>query len=499
MALTVAPEGAPQWATDPGELWNRVEASEKRKDSQIARDYRVPIPLGLDDQRAGRLVERLARFIMEQLSTPVSVGLHRDAAVDALGQVKPDHLQGFHAHLYFPSRPLVSQPADGGDSGVGEVSAVFGARHPMLASKALGRGMVETFNRVWPELATEAAADAGMDARYEYRSYERLGLDLIPQPTLGSNAVALERKGFFTRKGDAVRNVVVASRAYEIAHFEAVEIQRGAARADVARERSAGDKTEQSPQAGQGEEASGPHFPEPAAAQEPEVIKVGTEFDSSTSLLARFQALAPRPASPEETERMGALLRFVRTIQRALALVFGLADRMAAAEHRAVRARSAQLEAQYELDQARRARAKATDRAQAWADAHPVRMRAARLAGRRPRTWRELAHDITFHQRSVAAIKEIVAAQRTSAQDAAADLRRVRHRMGRARVRLKTANQTLACVAPTAVAPLLAAMTTDERQVVEPIVADLVIRDTPSALVAEPVLTHRPPGLRPRL
>jgi hypothetical protein len=86
-ATTVAPEGAPSWASDPAQLWNAVEKSEKRKDAQVARDYRIPVPLGLDDQRAGQLAERLARFIMGELSTPVSVGLHRDAAVDAFGEV----------------------------------------------------------------------------------------------------------------------------------------------------------------------------------------------------------------------------------------------------------------------------------------------------------------------------------------------------------------------------------------------------------------------------
>lgn len=147
MSMTVAPDGAPAWASDPAQLWNAVELAEKRKDSQVARDYRVPVPLGLDDKRAGELAERLARFIMGELGTPVSVGLHRDADTDALGQVKPPDRQGYHAHLYFPSRPLVIQQAevDGGEAG--EAAAVLGARHPMLASKALGRGMVETFNR----------------------------------------------------------------------------------------------------------------------------------------------------------------------------------------------------------------------------------------------------------------------------------------------------------------------------------------------------------------
>jgi hypothetical protein len=49
---TVAPPDAPPWTTDPQELWNRVELAEPRKDAQIARDYRAPLPLGLAVEQA---------------------------------------------------------------------------------------------------------------------------------------------------------------------------------------------------------------------------------------------------------------------------------------------------------------------------------------------------------------------------------------------------------------------------------------------------------------
>lgn len=74
MAMTVAPHSAPEWASDPAQLWNAFELTEKRKDSQVARDYRIPIPLGLDDERAGRLAEKLARFIMSELGPLSSLG-----------------------------------------------------------------------------------------------------------------------------------------------------------------------------------------------------------------------------------------------------------------------------------------------------------------------------------------------------------------------------------------------------------------------------------------
>lgn len=38
------PTGAAEWMKDRGKLWNAVEATEKRKDSQLAREFNVTYP-----------------------------------------------------------------------------------------------------------------------------------------------------------------------------------------------------------------------------------------------------------------------------------------------------------------------------------------------------------------------------------------------------------------------------------------------------------------------
>ena len=50
----LTPRGAPAWAQDRAQLWNAVEAAERRKDAQVAREVRVAIPRELrpDDGRA---------------------------------------------------------------------------------------------------------------------------------------------------------------------------------------------------------------------------------------------------------------------------------------------------------------------------------------------------------------------------------------------------------------------------------------------------------------
>jgi hypothetical protein len=200
-ALTVAPPGAPSWATDPAQLWNRAEKAEKRKDAQVARDYRIPIPKGLSDERAGELTEKMARYICDKLHTPVSLGLHRDAVVDVLGADKPESDIGFHAHLYFPTRRL----ADITGSGKGEGGTDFGDKLRHLSLKGPAAAFVEDLNREWAKACNEFIQADGIAGTFDHRSYARMGVDRIPQPTAGRAVSAMERKGIRTDIGDAIR------------------------------------------------------------------------------------------------------------------------------------------------------------------------------------------------------------------------------------------------------------------------------------------------------
>jgi hypothetical protein len=43
----LAPDGAPAWVHDRHTLWNTVEAAERRKDAQVAREIEVGLPIEL--------------------------------------------------------------------------------------------------------------------------------------------------------------------------------------------------------------------------------------------------------------------------------------------------------------------------------------------------------------------------------------------------------------------------------------------------------------------
>lgn len=395
-AFTLAPEGAPSWATDPHELWNRVEACERRSDSQIARDYRVPVPLGLDDTRARELAQRLAEYISRELCTPVSIGLHRDAETDAFGEVKPPEKQGYHAHLLFPTRPILLDGEERAPKDTaGELG--FGPKLSALSNRRTSSGIVEQMNRHWAALANELAAAAGLAVTYDHRSYERLGIDRTPQPTLGAPATAMERQGVFTRRGDAAREIIVMSKVYEQAHAEALVAQRAQSAADAGRERQA-------------------HTKKAAVAEKPDAVVAAVDGSDPEGLVEdlaaarergqadgaawadRFIAHAPVPKTAPERQRLYLLSGLVWAIQRSLKALGDVAVKLMAHRTEISRLQAARSRDLVQRDEAKRHLRRAQQRIETWSQAHPWRLR---LASSRPAELLKLDREAELEQRII--------------------------------------------------------------------------------------------------
>ena len=62
-SLILTPPLAPAWMKKREELWNKVEEAERRKDSQLAREIEVSIPVELNDKEKLKLVRD---FVTEQ-------------------------------------------------------------------------------------------------------------------------------------------------------------------------------------------------------------------------------------------------------------------------------------------------------------------------------------------------------------------------------------------------------------------------------------------------
>lgn len=131
----MAPARAGAWATDRGQLWNAVEAAERRRDAQLAREFRLSIPHQLD--HAAR-VELVRDWAQREL---VSRGMVADVAIHA-----PHHGgKNYHAHIMATTRHL---SADG---------SVFVGKAREWNSKEL---LVE-LRESWAVAANAAAERAG--------------------------------------------------------------------------------------------------------------------------------------------------------------------------------------------------------------------------------------------------------------------------------------------------------------------------------------------------
>jgi hypothetical protein len=379
--LTVAPVGAPDWVMDPQAAWAAVEAAERRKDSQLAHDFRLPIPFGVSDADALAMSRRVAQRICDDLHTFVSVGIHRDAAVDAMGLAKPHDRIGCHAHLYFPTRRLVFQAAassDGGASegGNGEGTWVLGDKLRVLSTKATAAACIERFNAAWAEAANEFAAAAGHVPDFSHLSYARLGLAKIPQLTLGAAAAAMERRGERSWKGDRARAGATPPTDIVVSSSIAGPAERLAARRAV------------------GEQGISRAWLDPLdpiivrRAPPPPSLSEG----SPSGLAGRFLAeLAEKPELPQPTpDQRSRLISWLQRIEHGLRRLAAIALRVADLRDRRQRDDGARATFLVELDDRRKRRADARKAIADWLDAHPWQIRLARMMGGNERKPTEL-------------------------------------------------------------------------------------------------------------
>ena len=93
----LAPSYAPDWVFERAKLWNEVEKAERRKDSQVAREIKLAIPLELNKSQQ---VELVKKFTTEQF---VNSGMIADVAFHELDSHNP------HAHIMLTMRDIDAQ------------------------------------------------------------------------------------------------------------------------------------------------------------------------------------------------------------------------------------------------------------------------------------------------------------------------------------------------------------------------------------------------------
>ena len=142
-----APDGAPSWVHDRAQLWNTVETGETRKNSQLAREIVLGIPIELTSECRSTLLDG---FVQDAF---VSLGMVADYAIH-------DKAGNPHAHILLTLREL-------SPDGKGFSNKRRDWNSPEL---------LEQWRSLWADHANRMLESQGFAERIDHRSFADQGI-----------------------------------------------------------------------------------------------------------------------------------------------------------------------------------------------------------------------------------------------------------------------------------------------------------------------------------
>ncbi len=184
----VTPKHAPEWMKNREKLWNGVEAGEKRKDAQLAKEAVLVLPRNLDHEQHKEVIEGWISDNITQRNLIADYAIHNPDAAD--GGKNP------HAHVMFTLRPV-------------EQDSTFGKKLTGYKNGGLdGKEFLSEIRFSYQDhLNRVSAKDEKNQVIFDLRSYKEKGIDKIPQPKKGQKVTHLEKQGYQTLWGKEVEKV----------------------------------------------------------------------------------------------------------------------------------------------------------------------------------------------------------------------------------------------------------------------------------------------------
>jgi len=149
----IAPDGAPEWVFDRGELWNNAEANPPRKDARLGKKIMVAFTRDVpDNMRLDLLRDYVQQFV--DMGCVADVAVHNDPQ---------DHNP--HVHILLSTYRL---KADGFEGKGGKIEQLD------------RRKFVNSVRKSWADLTNQYLKKAGSSLRVDHRSYKARGIELEP-------------------------------------------------------------------------------------------------------------------------------------------------------------------------------------------------------------------------------------------------------------------------------------------------------------------------------
>ena len=172
--MIFAPEEAPAWAGDRQTLWTAVDAAEKRKDAQTAREVEVSLPRELTPAQQRAVVQAFVQTAFVDRGMVADVAIHEGH--------RPEEPNP-HAHILLTTRTLTP---DG-----------FGPKNRDWNAKAL----LVSWRGQWEAVCNAALTAHGHTTQVDARSLADQGLDRLPTVHEGPAVRQMEHRGYPTERG----------------------------------------------------------------------------------------------------------------------------------------------------------------------------------------------------------------------------------------------------------------------------------------------------------
>ncbi|MGG1369929.1 MobQ family relaxase [Priestia megaterium] len=188
--MILTPSTAPEWMKNRNRLWNEVEKVEKRKDSQLARELNIALPIELNHDQQKELIQSFAQNEFVQKGMVADIAIHRDDANNP------------HVHIMLTMRTL-------DENGFGKKNRDWNA--DFANAKENNRGYVKnsegclSIREQWANYANQALEQAQSKERITHLSHQNRGLEVLPTIHLGHVAHDMEKKGKQSHRGQTNR------------------------------------------------------------------------------------------------------------------------------------------------------------------------------------------------------------------------------------------------------------------------------------------------------
>ncbi|WP_336866964.1 MobQ family relaxase [Peribacillus frigoritolerans] len=174
--MILAPSHSPEWVQDRQQLWNEVEKSETRKNSQVAREINIALPRELSHQEQ---VELIRGYVQKEF---VDQGMIADVAIHRDDKENP------HAHVMLTTREISKEG--------------FTVKNRDWNKKEL----LQQWREQWAEHANKSLEREGIQDRITHESHAKRNLIIFPTVHLGHVAHEMEKRGVQTDRGTINRD-----------------------------------------------------------------------------------------------------------------------------------------------------------------------------------------------------------------------------------------------------------------------------------------------------